>query len=98
MLEISAVGENEKPMRKVERRNDLEVICNSGLNNFCTMIVPFYASSSARALKLPSISLACFFDTKLYKPLPLFAFPFALMRTPNLRTKTACREQIPEVF
>ena len=35
-LEISAVGENEKPMRKVERRNDLEVICHSGLNNFAT--------------------------------------------------------------
>ena len=27
-----------------------------------------------RALKLPSISHTCFFDTKLYKPLPLFAF------------------------
>ena len=26
-----------------------------------------------RALKLPSISHTCFFDTKLYKPLPLFA-------------------------
>ena len=27
-----------------------------------------------RALKLPFISHTCFFDTKLYKPLPLFAF------------------------
>ena len=39
-LEISAVGENEKPMRKVERRNDLEEIFHSGLNNLCNMIVP----------------------------------------------------------
>ena len=38
-LEISAVAENEKPMRKDERRKDLEVICHSGLNNFCNMIV-----------------------------------------------------------
>ena len=41
---------------------------------FCNMIVSFYTSSSACALKLPSISHTCFFDTKLYKPLPLFAF------------------------
>ena len=27
-LEISAVGENEKPIRKDERRKDLEVICH----------------------------------------------------------------------
>ena len=32
-LEISAVGENEKLIRKDERRKDLEVICHSGLNN-----------------------------------------------------------------
>ena len=36
-LEISAVGENEKPIRKDERRKDLEVICHSGLNNFCNI-------------------------------------------------------------
>ena len=39
-LEISAVGEKEKPIRKDERRKDLEVICHSGLNNFRNMIVP----------------------------------------------------------
>ena len=39
-LEISAVGEKEKPIRKDERRKDLKVICHSGLNNFCSMIVP----------------------------------------------------------
>ena len=32
-LEISAVGENEKPIGKDERRKDLEVIYHSGLNN-----------------------------------------------------------------
>ena len=31
-LEISVIGENEKPIRKDERRKDLEVICHSGLN------------------------------------------------------------------
>ena len=45
-LEISAVGENEKPMRKDERRKDLEVICHSGLNNFCNMIVPLPKSQT----------------------------------------------------
>ena len=51
-LEISAVGENETPIRKDERRKDLEVICHSGLNNFCNMIVPLPKSqtpSSARS-------------------------------------------------
>ena len=43
-LEISAVGEKEKPIRKDERRKDLEVICHSGLNNFCNMIVPLAKS------------------------------------------------------
>ena len=33
-LEISAVGEKEKPIRKDERRKDLEVIYHSGLNYF----------------------------------------------------------------
>ena len=99
-LEISTVGENEKTMRKVERRNDLEVICHSGLNNFCNMTYRYLNPKHViqRALKLPSISHTCFFDTKLYKPLPMFAFLFALTRSPNLRTKTACREQIPEAF
>ena len=45
-LEVSAVGENEKPMRKDERRNDLEVICHSGLNNFCNTIVPLPKSQT----------------------------------------------------
>ena len=53
----------------------MEVICHSGLNNVCNMIVPLpksQTSHSARALA--PISHTCFFDTKLYKPLPLFAF------------------------
>ena len=45
-LEISAVGENETPIRKDERRKDLEVICHSGLNNFCNMIVPLPKSQT----------------------------------------------------
>ena len=74
-LEISAVGENEKPIRKDERRKHLGVICHSGLNNFCNKIVPYLNPKHAiqRALKLPSISHTCFFDKKLYKPLSLFA-------------------------
>ena len=100
-LKISAVGENEKAIRKDERRKDLEVICHSGLNNFCNMIVPLPKSQTrhpARAQADPSIFHTCFFDTKLYKPLPLFAIFFALTRSPNLCTKTACRELIPEAF
>ena len=87
-------------VRKDERRKDLEVICHSGLNNFCNMIVPLPKSQTRHPARpqAPSISHKCFIDTKLYKPLPLFAFLFALTRSPNLRTKTACREQIPEAF
>ena len=41
---------------------------------FRNMIVPLPKHVIQRALKLPSISHTCFFDTtKLYKPLPLFA-------------------------
>ena len=45
-LEISAVCEKEKPIRKDERRKDLEVICHSRLNNFCNMIVPLSKSQT----------------------------------------------------
>ena len=45
-LEISAVGENEKPIRKDERKKDLEVICHSGLSNFCNMILPLPKSQT----------------------------------------------------
>ena len=45
-LEISAVGENEKLIRKDERRKDLEVIRHSGLKNFCNMIVPLPKSQT----------------------------------------------------
>ena len=74
-LEISAVGENEKPRRKDERTKDLEVICHSGLTNFCNMIVPLPKSQTRHPARVQApISHTCFFDTKLYKPLPLFAF------------------------
>ena len=47
---------------------------------FRNMIVPFYTSSSARALKLPSISHK-FFDVKsLYKILPLLPIVIAKSR------------------
>ena len=75
-LEISAVGENEKPRRKDERMKDLEVICHLGLNNFCNMIVPLPKSQTrhpARAqapLHLPHM----FFDTKLYNSPPVCIF------------------------
>ena len=70
------VGENEKLiLRKEERRKDLEVICHSGLNNFCNMIVPLPKSQTRHPARAQApISNTGFFDTKLYKPLPLFAF------------------------
>ena len=92
-LEISSAGENEKPIRKDEMRKDLEVMCHSGLNNFCNMIVPLPKSQTrhpARA-KLPSPTHA------FTNPSPCSLF-FALTRSPNLRTKTACGELLPEAF
>ena len=53
----------------------MEVICHSGLNNFCNMIVPLPKSQTRHPARAQApISNTCFFDTKLYKPLPLFAF------------------------
>ena len=83
-LEISAVGENGKPIRKDERRKDLEVICDSGLSNFCNMIVPLpksqirHPASAQAPLLLPHM----LFDSKLHKPLPLFAFFLRLRGRP----------------
>ena len=45
-LKISALSEKEKPIRKDERRKNLEAICHSGLNNFCNMIVPLPKSQA----------------------------------------------------
>ena len=42
-LETSAVGEKEKPIRKDERRKDLEVIYHSGLNNPEVSILNLFA-------------------------------------------------------
>ena len=53
----------------------MEVICHSGLNNFCNLIVPLPKSQTRHPARTQAlISHTCFFDTKLYKPLPLFAF------------------------
>ena len=52
-LEISAVGENQKPIGKDRKRKDLEVICHSKLNNFCNMIVPLPKSQTRHPLLLP---------------------------------------------
>ena len=82
-MAISAVGENEKPIRKDERRKNLEVICHSGLNNFCNMIVPLPKPQTRHPARAQaSISHTCFCDTKLYKPLPLFAFVLRLRGRP----------------
>ena len=99
-LEISAVGENEKPIRKDERRKDLEAICHSGLNNFCNMIVPFPKSQTrhpARAQAPLHLPHMLFWHKTLQTPPPVCIF-FALTRSPNLRTKTASRELTPEAF
>ena len=101
--EISAVGENEKPIRKDERRKDLEVICHSGLNNFCNMIVPLPKSQTrhtARAQAPLHLPHMLFLTQNFTNPSPCSHsfFFFALTRSPNLRTKTACRELIPEAF
>ena len=56
-LEISAVGENVKPIRKDERRRDLEVICHSGLNNFSNMIVPLPKSRTRHPARAQALYL-----------------------------------------
>ena len=97
-LEISAVGVNEKPIRKDERRKDLEVICHSGLNNFCNMIVPLPKSQTRHPARAQApISQTCFLTQNFTNPSPCSLF-FVLTRSPNLRTKTACGELIPEAF
>ena len=95
-LEISAVGENEKPIRKDERRKDLEVIYHSGLNNFCSMIVPLPKSQTRHPARAQA-PLHLTHKTLQTPPPVRFSF-FALTRSPNLRTNTACRELIPEAF
>ena len=63
----------------------MEVICHSGLSNFCNMILPLPKSQTrhpARAqapLYLPHV---------LYKPLPLFAFFWAyeVAQSPHEKT------------
>ena len=99
-LEISAVSEKEKPIRKDERRKNLEVICHSELNNFCNMIVPLPNSQTrnlARAQAPLHLPHMLFWHSKtLQTPPPVRSFFFALTRSPTLRTKTTCRELIPE--
>ena len=82
-LEISAVGENEKPIRKDERRKDLEVICHSGLNDFCNMIVPLPRSQTrhpARAQAPLHLSHKFFVVKSFYKILPLLPIAIAKSR------------------
>ena len=43
-LQTSAVGEKEKPIRKDERRKDLEVLYHSGLNNPEVSFTDFFLS------------------------------------------------------
>ena len=49
-LEISAVGEKEKPIRKDERRKDLEVIYHSGLNYFFFCILLIFIDSKLHTI------------------------------------------------
>ena len=62
---------------------------SENFSNFCKiwsqfafrdMIVPFYASSSARALKLPSISHTSYLTWKVFTK----SFPFSQLLSPNL--------------
>ena len=76
-LEISAVGANEKPIRKDKRRKDLEVIYHLGLDNFCNMIVPLPKSQTRHptcvlaTLHLPHM---LFWHKTLQNPLPVRIF------------------------
>ena len=89
-LEISAIGEKEKLLRKDERRKDVELICHSGLKIFCNMIIPLPKSQTRHPARA---------QAPLHLPRMLFCSLFsALTRSPNLRTKTACGELIPEAF
>ena len=74
-LEISAVGVNEKPIRKDERRKDLEVICHSGLNNFCNTIVPLPRSQTRHPARAQApISQTCFLTQNFTNPSPCSLF------------------------
>ena len=77
VLAISLVGESEKPIRKDERRKDLEVICHSGLNNFCNMIIPLPKSLTrhpARAQALLHLPHMLFWHKTLQTPPPVRCF------------------------
>ena len=84
-LEISAVGENEKPIRKDERRKDLEVICQSGLNwtTFATWSYRYLNPKQViqRALKLPSPTHA-FLPQNFTNPSPCSLFVLRLRGRP----------------
>ena len=70
-LEISAVGENEKPISQDERRKDLEVICYSGL------IVPLPKSQTrhpARAQAPLHLPHMLFWHKTLQTPPPVRFF------------------------
>ena len=87
-LEISAVGENEKPIGKDERRKDLEVICHLGLNNFCNMIVPLPKSQTshpARAQAPLHLPHMLFWHKTLQTPPPvgIFFCAFEVAQSPH---------------
>ena len=100
-LEISAViSEKEKPIRKGERRKNLEVICHSGLNNFCNMIVPLLKSQThhpacAQAhLYLPHMLL--WHNKTLQTPPPVFGRwrgAWARTRWMTFKTVRSCCEK-----
>ena len=87
-LEISAVDENEKPIRKDERWKDLEVIRPSGLNKFCNMIVPLPKSQTrhpARAQAPLHLSHMHFLTQNFTNPSPCSHFfcAYEVSQSPN---------------
>ena len=89
-LEISAVGKNEKPIGKDERRKDLEVICHLGLNNFCNMIIPLPKSQTrhpARGQAPLHLPHMLFWHKTLQTPPPVgicfFFFAFEVAQSPQ---------------
>ncbi len=70
--------ENEKRIRKDERRKDLEVICHSGLNNFCNMIILLPKSQTCHPARAPLHLPHMLFWHKTLQTPPLFFFFFCI--------------------
>ena len=89
------VGENEKLIRKEERRKDLEVM-PFGIEQLLIVLLPKSQTRHPARTQAPSPTHA-FLTQNFTNSSPCLLF-FALTRLPNLCTKTACGELIPEAF